>query len=376
MSTQTNKIASYLQAHFDTGRFMGSVLVGYRGEVLFKQGYGKANLEHDVLNTPQTKFRLASITKHFTASAIIKLQEQNLLQTSDPIAKYLSNYPQGDRITIHQLLNHTSGIPNFTFFDDYHPVKKRLPSSIDDFILYFQDKDLEFTPGDRFSYSNSGYTLLTKIIELVSDESYESYLQKNFFRPLQMEDSGYDRREKILPNRASGYVRTPKGFENADYIDMSIVLGAGGLYSTVEDLYKWEKSLFTDRILSQDSRKLLFNSRVRITYKKPPKQDNIYNYPQLEHSYGCLRDCMHDYERISFNGGVEGFVTHMARYPAKELAIIALLNISTGILPARIATDIAAIVFDKPYKTPSRNDILPNIKQFFRRMMNPLNFSN
>ncbi|MDJ0688398.1 MAG: serine hydrolase [Xenococcaceae cyanobacterium MO_188.B32] len=351
------KIEAYLQAHLETGYFMGSVLVSRAGEVLLSKGYGMANLEHSIANTPQTKFRLASLTKQFTAAAILKLQEQNLLDVHNSIATYLPDYPHGEEITVNQLLNHTAGIPNFTSFDDYQ-TKKRLPTKLDDLIACFSDRPLEFTPGDRFSYSNSGYLVLTKIIETVSNRSYADYLQKYIFEPLGMKDSGYDRHETILKNRASGYVSTGEGYQNAEYIDMSVPSGAGGLYSTVEDMYKWERSLFTDAVLDRSSRDAMFTSTVKIT-----DEEN----EQIYHSYGWVIDTQYSRHRISSNGGIEGFLTHIARYPDEQVAVVVLGNLQ-AFLPDKMGRDIAAILFGESYELPKKREAIefdPTIYQAY-----------
>ncbi|MEM6614513.1 MAG: serine hydrolase domain-containing protein, partial [Cyanobacteria bacterium P01_C01_bin.72] len=195
-------IDTYIQAHLDNDSFSGSILVAHRGEIISIQGYGMANLEHQIPNTPQTKFRLGSITKQFTATAILKLQEQGLLDVNKSVATYLPKYPHGKRITVHHLLNHTAGIPNYTNFPVF-PKNKRLETTLDDLIAGFNKKPLKFRhfnpneevtakkylliqlqnwfdnllrrkpPGDNFNYSNSGYVVLTKIIETLSHQSYE-----------------------------------------------------------------------------------------------------------------------------------------------------------------------------------------------------------
>ncbi|MDJ0572500.1 MAG: serine hydrolase [Pleurocapsa sp. MO_192.B19] len=350
----TEEIETYLQAYLEAGYFMGSVLVRRAGKVLLSKGYGMANLEHSIPNTPQTKFRLASITKQFTAAAILKLQEQNLLDVSNSIAAYLPDYPHGEKITIHQLLNHTAGIPNYTSFDDYQ-TKKRIPTKLDDLIAWFSDRPLEFTPGDRFSYSNSGYAVLTKIIETVSNQSYADYLQQYIFEPLRMTDSGCDyaprtskadRHETILPDRASGYISTGEGYQNAEYIDMSLPSGAGALYSTVEDLYKWERSLYTDALFNQASRDAMFASTIQV-----PAEENEPAY----YGYGWFIDTQHDRHRISHDGGIEGFRTHFARYPEERMAIVVLSNLQTSPV-AKMGRDLAAIIFGKSYELPKKRE--------------------
>ena len=339
----SKEIDTYLQAHLNNNHFMGSVLVSRGGEVLLSKGYGMANLEHNVPNTPLTKFRLASVTKQFTAAAILKLQEQNLLDVNDSLATYLPKYPRGKRITIHQLLSHTSGIPNYTGFKDFES-KKRMAMELDELIAWFSDRPLDFTPGKRQVYSNSGYVLLTKIIETVSNLSYADYLQQHFFEPLGMADSGYDRAETILPNRAAGYLFTGEVYKNVDFIDMSIPSGAGGLYSTIKDLYKWSQSLDTDAILTQASKDVMFAPK----FKKP-----IGTNKHMYYCYGWITDIQRDRKFIFLDGGVQGFKTHFSRYPDNKVRIIVLSNLDTASLH-KIKKDLAAIVFGEAYKLPKQ----------------------
>ncbi|MEM8781094.1 MAG: serine hydrolase domain-containing protein [Cyanobacteria bacterium P01_G01_bin.49] len=287
---------------------MGSVLVSHGTDVLLSQGYGMANLEHSISNTPSTKFRLGSITKQFTATAILTLQEQNLLNVNNSLATYLPEYPNAEQITIHQLLNHTSGIPNYTNFEDYE-AKKRTAIKLDELIAWFSDCPLDFTPGERFSYSNSGYVVLTKIIETVSNLSYANYLQQHIFVPLEMTDSGCDRAKTVLLNRAAGYLFTGESYLNADFLDMSLASGAGALYSTVEDLNKWSRSLDTDTILSQTSRDAMFAPTVKV-----PTDDN----EEIYYGYGLRIDAEQNRDRIAHDGGIDGFLTHFADISKKK----------------------------------------------------------
>ena len=335
------KIDTYLQAHLNNSHFMGSVLVSRGAEVLLSQGYGMANLEHNVSNTPSTKFRLASVTKQFTATAILKLQEQNLLDVNDPLSTYLPEYPNGEQITVHQLLNHTSGIPNYTDFEDYES-KKRTAMKLDELVAWFKDRPLDFTPGDRFNYSNSGYAVLTKIIETVTNLSYADYLQQHIFAPLEMNDSGYDRAETVLPDRASGYLFTGESYLNADFLDMSLASGAGGLYSTVEDLDKWSRSLDTDTILAQASRDAMFAPTVKV-----PNDDN----KEIYYGYGIRIDTEHNRDCIVHHGVINGFLTNFARYPNERVTIVVLSNLQTASI-SKIERDLAAIVFGEAYELP------------------------
>ena len=341
-----NEMAAYLEAYLETGFFMGAVLVARAGEVLLKQGYGMANLEHGVANSPQTKFRLGSVTKQFTAAAILQLQEQGLLKVNHSISIYLPDYPQGDHITVHHLLTHTAGIPNYTSFPDY-VQKQRTAMTLDEIITWFSNKPLEFVPGERYSYSNSGYTLLTKLIEVVSGQSYADYLQHQIFEPLGMTDSGYDQAEPILPHRASGYAPTEAGYQHAAFIDMTIPSGAGGLYSTVEDLYRWDQALYTDAVLSQSSRQLMVAPAVEMGEESG----------NAHYGYGWVIDHAYERDRVGHGGRIDGFATSIARYPNEQVVTIVLSNLETAPVD-KISNNLAAILFGKEYKLPKKRQAI------------------
>src|SRR5580704_14047117 len=241
-----SRMDQIVQSYVANKQFMGSVLVARGDQVLFSKGYGSANLEWQIPDTPSTKFRLGSITKQFTAASILLLEERGKLKVEDPVKKYMADAPAAwDKITIFNLLTHTSGIPNFTSFPDY-ATTEALPSPAEKTVARFRDKPLDFEPGSKFSYSNSGFVLLGYLIEKISGESYEKFLQENIFMPLGMKDSGYDSNSDVIVRRASGYAPGGRGgpLVNAGFVNMTIPGGAGGLYSTTEDLLKWEQGLF------------------------------------------------------------------------------------------------------------------------------------
>lgn len=372
----TEAMNTYLQTHLDNGSFFGSVLVAQKDRVILSRGYGMANMEHQIPNTPQTKFRLGSITKQFTATAILKLQEQELLNIHNSVATYLPKYPNGKRFTIHNLLNHTAGIPNYTNFRIFDE-KKRLETSLDDLIGWVKKKPLKFrhlsedkttikqyfsiqlrnlvdnllrrkTPGDNFNYSNSGYVVLTKIIETLSGQSYEDYLKEYIFDPLKMNGSGYDRPETILPHRASGYMIDGQDYQNAEFLHMSVPSGAGGLYSTVEDLLKWSRSLYTDTILSQSSKDAMFASTVTAEMNLEPNQESYYGY-----GWGIDTHC--DKNRISHQGEIDGFSTTIDRYPEEQLTIIVLSNLVSSAI-YKIRDDLARIFWEESYELPLKSN--------------------
>lgn len=330
----TPKVDELVGAYMKQNRFMGSVLAAKGGRILLAKGYGYANLEHEVPNSPQTKFRLGSITKQFTAALILKLEEQGKLSTADLVSKYYPEAPEAWKsLTIHHLVTHTSGIPNYTALPDYGP-KMRDKVKLADMIARFRDKPLEFEPGTKFKYSNSGYFLLGYIIERASGESYESFLKKTIFDPLDMQASGYDWDTTILKHRAAGYEMGPdRKPRNAAYLDMGQPYAAGSLYSTVEDLYRWDRALYTEKLLAKKTLEKMFT----------PERDN--------YAYGFIVDKQFNRRRISHGGGINGFTTQIARYPDDDVCVVVLNNMG-GPATGAIARDVAAIVLGEKYSLP------------------------
>jgi CubicO group peptidase (beta-lactamase class C family) len=314
-----------VHSYSDNQQFMGSVLVAQNDKILFEKSYGSANLEWNNPNASLTKYRLGSMTKQFTAASILLLEERGKLKTDDLVKKYMPDAPAAwDKMTIYNLLTHTSGIPNFTSFPDYH-ASEATPATPQSLVARFRDKPLEFQPGEKWNYSNSGYILLGYLIEKISGESYSAFVAENFFKPLGMADSGYDSNSAIILHRASGYSPGPNGPVNAGYIDMSIPFSAGALYSTTLDLLRWEQGLFGDKVLSPASLKKMTT---------PFKQD---------YACGLAVVTTNGRTMIEHGGGIEGFNTEMAYYPEDKLTVIVLSNLNGG-APGPIAAKLAAIV--------------------------------
>jgi CubicO group peptidase (beta-lactamase class C family) len=326
------KVDEYLGACVKKGNFSGAVLVARKGKVLVNKGYGMANVELDVRNAPSTKFRLGSLTKQFTALAVLQLQERGRLRVSDPLSKYIPDYPRGDRITLRHLLTHTAGIPNFTEFPEYR-VYMVNPSPVRKTIDLFKNKPLDFAPGEKFKYSNSGYILLSYVIEKASGQSYESFVSENILNPLNMKNSGYDHQEIILKNRASGYIFTDEGLMNAPFIDMSIPSGGGALYSTTGDMYLWGRALYTEKLVSRKSLDEMFT----------PYKEN--------YGYGWIIADLKGRRIITHDGSVNGFYTHIARYVDDDACIIVLSNIANPPM-GEISRDLRAILFGEKYEIP------------------------
>jgi CubicO group peptidase (beta-lactamase class C family) len=323
-----HNLDDYCQSLTRSGYLNGCVLVASEGRIVLCKGYGMANFEHDIPNTPQTIFRIGSITKQFTAMAIVMMHELKLLNVNDPIARYIPGYPNGDIITIHHLLTNTSGIPNFTGFDDY-VAKMRLASSTEETVARFSDKPLLFEPGERFDYSNSGYVLLSYIIERVTNRDYEDYIHHAILKPLGLINSGYDNAKKILKNRASGY-EVCGGMVNAEFTDMSIPSGAGGLYSTIEDLYIWGLALHTQRQINEQA-----YERMTTPFK------DRYGYGLFIYEEEILGSSR---KVIGHSGGINGFLSEMKHYKNEDLTVIVLSNlVKTQVGP--ISQQLARIAF-------------------------------
>jgi CubicO group peptidase (beta-lactamase class C family) len=323
-------VQSYVADH----KFMGTALVARGSQVLFSKGYGSADLEWDVPNSPNTKFRLGSVTKQFTAASILLLEERGKLSVNDPVKKYLPDAPAAwDKITIYNLLTHTSGIPSFTGFPDYAKLEP-FPTTAAQLVARFRDKPLDFQPGEKWSYSNSGYVLLTYLIEKITGDSYEKFVRENIFTPLGMKDSGYDSNSAVIPHRASGYVSGKNGFENAGFVHMTIPQGAGALYSTTEDLLKWEQGLFGGKLLQAAS----------LEKMTTPFKNNYAFGLQVETAGGR--------KVIEHGGGIEGFNTELEYYPEDKLTVAVLGNVN-GPAPGEIAKKLAALAHGETVKLQS-----------------------
>jgi CubicO group peptidase (beta-lactamase class C family) len=319
--------------------FNGTVLVAENGKVIYKQGFGMANMEWGIQNTPDTKFRLGSITKQFTSMLTLQLVEQQKIKIDGKISDYLPDYRKdiGEKVTIHHLLTHTSGIPSYTSQPGFFENVSRNPYKVADFVKKYASGNLEFEPGSKYSYNNSGYFLLGAIIEQVTGKPYEQVLKERILDPIGMKNTGYDHHETLMPKRAAGYTKTGDGYRNAAYLDMSIPYAAGSLYSTVEDLYLWDQALYTDKLISAQSKELLFK----------PFLDN-YAYGWVVRAAFKVND--QPVQVISHGGGINGFATVIMRFP-KEKHLIVLLD-NTSQQTSRLGDKIGRILFDQPYDPP------------------------
>ena len=343
------KIDKFMAQYADCCSFTGTVLVSDHDKVIFKKGYGLANREWNIPNTPDVKFRLGSITKQFTSMLIMQQVAKGSIKLDGHISDYLPYYRQetGSKVTISQLLSHTSGIPSYTDDPKFFADVSRNYYAVDDFVKKFCSGDLQFEPGTKFHYDNSGFFLLGAILERVTGKTYEVLLKEQILGPLGMRDTGYDHYADILPKRASGYQQELASAVNAPYLDMSLPYAAGSLYSTVEDLYKWDQALYTDKLVRNDLKQKLFT----------PNLDN-YGYgwdirviPANEPAAGQTM--------ISHEGGINGFNTLEQRL-VDDHDLIVIFNNTPGADLGEMAKGIRAILYGQEPVTPKRS-LVPDL---------------
>ena len=338
----TAKVAAYLAAMAELGRFSGSVLISVGREVLLCDGYGMADREHAVPNISQTKFRIGSISKQFTAMAILLLEQQGKLTVNDFISLHLPDAPNTwSGVKIRHLLNHSSGIPSLTEFVDQETTG-RLPLTLVQWIDTFRDKPVQFKAGTQHHYSNSGYLLLGDIIERVSGLSYESFLDVTLFKPLEMADSGYDRHSKVLPNRATGYREEDNVWTRAPYIDMGFPFAAGALYSTVEDLYRWDQALLDNRLITEEA-------SARMTTITPLL---------AAYGYGTVIGQLYGKRTLGHLGGIPGFRANLLRFPDEPACIIALCNTESSDFVS-VPKTLSAMIFNQEYQSLEVPPLVP-----------------
>lgn len=307
-------------------RFMGNALVAKDGAVVFERSYGWANLEWKVPHTPASKFRIGSVTKQFTAAAILLLEERGQLKLDDPVAKFVPDAPEAwKQVTLFHLLTHTSGIPSFTDEPEYLTWKLS-PEGPAQTIAHIRGKPLEFAPGEKHKYSNSGYVLLGWIVEKVSGRSYEAFLRENIFTPLGMTNSGYDSNTAVIPERSSGYVPGPGGLTNAPYVDMHVPHGAGALYSTTGDLLRWTQGLYGGKLLQPAS----------LEKMTTPYKDG--------YALGLVVRTVNGRKVIEHGGSIEGFNAQVAYYPESKTTVVVLANVN-GPAFVELAGKLASLVF-------------------------------
>ncbi len=343
-SPKAAKIDKLLLAYADCCQFTGTVLVTEHDKIIFEKGYGMADREWSIPNTPDVKFRIGSITKQFTSMLVMQQVAKRSIKLDGHISDYLPYYRKdtGEKITITQLLNHTSGIPSYTGMPKFFEDVSRNYYAPEDFVKKYCSGDLEFEPGSKFHYNNSGYFLLGAILERVTGKKYDALLEDNILAPLSMKDTGYDLWATILPKRASGYQEDLVGVSNAPYLDMSLPFSAGSMYSTVQDMYKWDQALYTDKLIPAYLKKRIF---------APGLEDYGFGWviktiPEKESAAGKTM--------ISHGGGINGFNTIEVRLLEDHDLIVAFNN-TPGANLTDLAKDIRDILYDQEPAPPKRS---------------------
>jgi CubicO group peptidase (beta-lactamase class C family) len=318
----------------DNPLFSGSILVAQDGEILLSKGYNFANWELKVPNSPNTKFRISSINKPITATLIMMLNERGVLDLDSLMCTYVPNCPEHwEDITIRNLLNHTSGIPEYTTLPGAQ-ADSRLPHNVIRLIELFRDVPLNFPPGESYQYSNSNYILLGAVIEGATNTVYRELLDQALLTPLEMENSGMDNHREILSERASGYQILGSVLENAPYMSMSNAYSTAGMYSTVEDLFRWDQALYSNQLLNEQSLESMYTPNFGADGSGG------------EYGLGWQIDEYQGHRKVGHSGRINGFRTYLGRYIDDRITIILLSNIETEEI-MEIVEEMEIIIFDR-----------------------------
>lgn len=328
------KLEEVLDTYARQYKFNGAALVAYKGKIVLDKGYGLRNAADSSPNDPQSIFQIGSITKQFTSTVIMKLQEEKKLNVKDKLSRYFPGYPKGDSITLGHLLTHTSGIYSYTSDPAFMSNEISKPADRQKMMALFKDKPLEFAPGSKWSYSNSAYSLLGYIIEDVAKMPYEQVVRRYIFNKAGMMHSGFDFTHLNHPHKATGYFRLrPEGNTPAPVVDSSVSYSAGAIYSTTGDLYKWFLAMQRNAIISPASKAIAFTPVMN------------------KYGYGWSIDTIAGKRTIGHSGGIHGFNSNMVSVPEDSTTVILIANAATPHLHA-ITLNLYAVLYGKPYELP------------------------
>ncbi|WP_378175002.1 serine hydrolase [Aquimarina sp. SS2-1] len=320
-----------------------SILVAKDGKPLYRKAFGKASLELDVPLKPENVFEIGSITKQFTAVAILMLEEQGKLRVEDEITKYIPDYPtNGKKITIHHLLNHTSGIKSYTGMDSFITLA-RTDMTPEELIDVFKNEPMDFDPGEEFRYNNSGYILLGYIIEVITGDTYENFIEKNIFKKIGMNASYYGSMSEIIKNRALGYKQDGDDYLNADYLSLTLPYAAGSLMSTVDDLLKWQNAISANSFIKRTSLEKAING------------SKLNNGEEINYGYGWGKVDIQGAKGYAHSGGIFGYTTNGIFLEDENVYVIGLTNCSCKNV-GEITKKVAATVIGKPI--PDKKDAI------------------
>jgi CubicO group peptidase (beta-lactamase class C family) len=352
-----SRMEQYMAARASLGQFSGAVLVAHNGKILLEKGYGFASIEQAAPATPQTKFAAASLTKQFVDFAIQQLRDAHKLALTDPICRFVDSCPAAwQPVTLDHLIHHTSGIPDYESALDIGSLAYArymlAPNSADSIVAAARNKPLDFAPGSKFSYSNTAYILLAKVIERVSGVSFADYMRANVFAPLGMRSTGIFPAGRNVPGLAYGYVPvedvplnsivaglTLRGgpFVQTPVADMTGAHGDGGMYTTVGDLYKWDQALYDP--------------------KRATDVAEMFRPGLSRYGFGWFVDSAFGTTRQWHTGMVPGFLSRIERFPSERLFVVTMTNTMNSRL-SNINRDLEAIALGKPYDVPRSHRIV------------------
>jgi len=353
--TTTQQIDGYLSQIYKADQPGAAVIVARGGEVVFRKGYGLASVELGVAIEPSMVFRIGSMTKQFTAIAVMLLVEEGKVGLDDPLAVYLADYPDhGGRVTIRHLLTHTSGIPEVTEIEAW---EKRIRDALtpDEVIAFFRDKPLDFEPGEKWQYSNSNYLLLGRVIEEAAGMPWSQFVAGRIFQPLGLERTGVDDDKTVVPGHVYGYQRLEGRVVIAPVISMSHPWAAGAMFSCVDDLAKWDAALYTDALIGESSRALCFTPAV------------LNNGEATKYGFGWVIEPFKGRGMIWHNGRINGYLSHALRLPEERLYVAVLCNVEDdAATPIKIvAESVAAIALGEPFEEVRAIELSPEERQAY-----------
>ncbi|MEI6577320.1 MAG: serine hydrolase [Bacteroidota bacterium] len=303
---------SNLFKNLQTGTMPGaSVLIAQNGDIIFQKGFGYADTEKKIPVTPDTKFKIGSISKQFTAVAILKLQEEGKIKVEDKLSKYIPDFPRGNEVSIYQLLTHTSGIHDYNSTPNFDMSKPVNPQALVDII---KKLPFDFNPGERYLYNNSAYFILGYLVSQLSGKTLSDYLSETFFKPLGMKNTGLYVSNIVLNNEAQGYSMNGETVNKADFQEMSWTLGVGSIYSTTKDLYQWNEAIFNGKVLSNATLKTAFTQTI------------LKSGGRVDYGFGWFLSANRGLNFIQHSGGVSGFCGYLERQPENKLTVCVLLN--------------------------------------------------
>ena len=355
------KLDRIIQKNYQPEKPGAAALVTKDGEVIYRKAFGEANLELDVSMKPEMVFEIGSMTKQFTAVAILMLEEQGEISLQDDITKYIENYPtHGHEITIYHLLTHTSGIKSYTSMKEWQD-KWRKDFKPKEMIDLFKNEPMNFAPGEKFSYNNSAFFMLGYIIKKVSGMPYPEFLEKKIFQPLGMDNSYYGSHRKIIKNRADGYQKKSGDFVNEEFLSLTQPGAAGSIMSTVDDMWKWQQAIKNNRLIKRE------------TLEKAFTEYTLNNGEPINYGYGWFLKEINGSPTIEHGGGIFGYTSNGIYLPKEEVYVVMLTN-RDDISPQKTSTKLAAEVIGKPY--PDKEDAIEVKNSFLESLTGVYEFKD